>query len=106
MSVTAGGPSIKPTSSDSCRSQVRASHSGTCELASLIPARFRLEGRRPTVTVKAAYSKHKREDEQPRRADEADMMRQYLFGKPPRSLIWPGTWKDAAAEMVRIDLEA
>jgi integrase len=75
------------------------------ELASLLPRSFALKADNPTVTVAAAYSKHRREDVQPLRPDVADMMRQYIAGKPDAAL-WPGTWKDVAAEMVRFDLAA
>ncbi len=76
------------------------------ELASLTPASFRLDGARPTVTVRAAYSKRRREDVQPLRADVAEMMRQYIAGRPRRDPLWPGGWREDAAEVVRHDLEA
>lgn len=76
------------------------------ELGSLKPSSFRLEANPPTVTVKAAYSKHKREDVQPIRPDVAAMVRQYIAGKPAQSLLWPGNWTDCTAEMVRLDLAA
>jgi integrase len=76
------------------------------ELASLAPASFALDGPRPTVTAAAAYSKRRRKDVQPLRADVAEMMRQYVAGKPRRQPLWPGAWKEAAAEMVRHDLAA
>jgi integrase len=76
------------------------------ELASLTPLSFDLDGPTPTVTVEAACSKHRRTDVQPLRADVAEMMRQYIRGKPRRDPLWPGTWKKDGAAMVRIDLEA
>jgi integrase len=76
------------------------------ELASLTPESFAVDGERPTVTVAAGYSKRRRKDEQPIRVDLAGMLRSYLEGKPPRKPIWPGTWKDAAAEMLSQDLAA
>lgn len=74
------------------------------ELGSLIPASFDFDATPPTVTVEAAFSKHRRKDVQPLRADVAEMMRQYVEGRPPRALLWPGDWKKGGAQMVRIDL--
>jgi integrase len=76
------------------------------ELASLSPASFDLDGDKPTVTVGAAYSKRKRTDVQPLRADVAELMRQYLRGRPRRRPLWPGRWKENGAELVRHDLAA
>jgi integrase len=76
------------------------------ELASLTPSSFHLAGDRPTVTVAAAYSKHRREDVQQLRGDVAAMMRSYLDGRPRRQPVWPGTWHERAAEMIRKDLAA
>jgi integrase len=76
------------------------------ELANLEPASFDLASDPPTVRVEAAYSKHRRQDIQQLRPDVAEMMRQYLAGKPARAKIWPGSWQRAAAEMLRIDLAA
>jgi integrase len=60
---------------------------------------YTLDGPTPTVTVEAACSKH-------RRTDVAEMMRQYLQGRPRRQRLWPGTWKKDGAAVVRIDLAA
>jgi integrase len=87
------------------------------ELGSLTPESFflgsdapvvtdALAAGRPTVTVAAGYSKHRREDVQPLRSDVAEMMRQYLTGKVPGKPVWPGAWTEAGAEMVRLDLQA
>ena len=74
------------------------------ELGSLAPRSFRLDADPPTVTVEAGYSKRRRTDVQPLRADVTEMMRQYLADRPRAELLWPGTWKDVAAEMLRGDL--
>jgi integrase len=34
------------------------------------------------------------------------MMRQFIAGKPAGDLLWPGNWKDVAADMIRHDLAA
>jgi integrase len=76
------------------------------ELASLTPESFDLAAGPPTVTVAAAYSKRRREDRQRLRADVAEMMRQYLKGRPPGRPVWEGAaWYQKGAEMVRADLE-
>jgi integrase len=74
------------------------------ELASLTPASFDLDADLPTVTVRAACSKHRREDVQPLRADVAAMMRGYLAGRPRSAPVWPGAWPKRGAEMLRRDL--
>jgi site-specific recombinase XerD len=79
------------------------------ELASLTPASFRLDGDSATVTVTAAYSKRRRKDVLPLRADVASAFRTYLSerGLSANDRLWPGTWtKKASAKMIRIDLEA
>jgi integrase len=76
------------------------------ELASLSPDSFDLDGRQPTVTVAAAYSKRRRKDVQPLRGDVAEVMGQYLAGRPKGKAVWPGSWHERAAEMIRADLAA
>jgi integrase len=76
------------------------------ELASLTPASFDLEADPPTVTAEAAYSKRRRQDVQPLRPDVAQVIRAYIAGKPADRLLWPGTWVNKGAEMVRRDLAA
>jgi integrase/recombinase XerD len=51
------------------------------ELRSLVPESFDLDASSPTVTVEAAYSKHRRRDEQPIRCDLADLLRPWLANK-------------------------
>ncbi len=76
------------------------------ELGSLTPRSFSLDASPPTVTVEAAYSKHRRRDVQPLRPDVAELLRKYLAGRRADRRVWPGTWTGAAAEMLRLDLEA
>ena len=96
------------------------------ELASLTPASFDLDGDAPTVTVEAAYSKRKRRDVQPIPSHLADLVRPWLAERaedatggsavvlPLRrnrsdcgasGAVWPGSWQQRAADMVRADLE-
>ena len=94
------------------------------ELASLTPASFDLAADVPTVTLEAAYSKHRREDVLPLHPDLANRLRQWLSereqaqdgqrvtlsfdratdAKPER--LFPGTWSERAYKMLRNDLEA
>ena len=79
------------------------------ELASLTPRSFDLEVDPPTVTVEAAYSKHRRRDVLPIQPDLAASVHDYLErkGVGRGELIWPGTWSmKASARMLRIDLAA
>jgi len=78
------------------------------ELASLLPESFDLVNNPPTVTVEAAYSKHRRRDILPLRPDLAAIIKEYLAGGgAPGKPLWPGTWsKKASAKMLRIDLSA
>ncbi len=97
------------------------------ELASLSAASLLLDAEQATVTVQAAYSKHRREDVLPLRGDVAAMLRAWLQEKAqePRgearegskviqlktgpekktpTLLWPGKWLEDPAEMLRRDL--
>jgi integrase/recombinase XerC len=94
------------------------------ELASLTPASFDLKSDPPTVTIEAAYSKHRREDFLPLHPDLAARLRQWLSERErrqddqrvilslnraadaKRERLFPGTWPGKAAEMLRIDLDA
>jgi len=90
---------------------VVASHTGlrASELASLSPASLALDGNSPTIKVAAAYSKRRRDDVQPIRADLAELLRSWLASSGRTNVsdrLWPGTWKDSAAKMLRDDLDA
>jgi integrase len=74
------------------------------ELASLSPASFDFAAR--IVTVEAAYSKRRRRDEVDLRADVARLVQDYVEGLASAELLWPGTWPEVGAEMVRLDLAA
>src|SRR5207248_10508863 len=43
---------------------------------------------------------------QPLPPDVAAALRGYLEGRPAGEPVWPGSWADDAADMLRIDLEA
>src|SRR5262245_6447052 len=73
-----------------------------------MPASFALDDDTPTLTVEAAYSKHRREDVVPLHADLLSRLRPWLVDKPPRQRVWPGNWAKGkeAGVMLKADLEA
>ncbi len=72
------------------------------ELASLTPASFDLDADPPAVTVKAAYSKRRRDDRQPIRPDLADLLRPWLALRPPSGPLLD--LPDKLPPMLRADL--
>lgn len=75
------------------------------ELASLTAESFSLAGDRPTVTVKAAFSKHRREDVLPLRLETAEDLRLVLRNKLPLAPVF-NLALGHTARMFREDLEA
>ena len=75
-----------------------------CELASLTPDSFDLAGDRPTVTVGAAYDKRRRRALRRLPRPLAAGLAEYLRGKPAGVPVWPGTWTDRSAGMLKADL--
>ncbi len=73
------------------------------EIASLTPASFDLDADTPTVTVEAAYSKHRRRDVQPIRRDLAELLAPWLAGKAAGVPVCPMPDGKAAA-ILRADL--
>jgi integrase len=73
-------------------------------LRSLTRASFRLEGDEPSVTVEAAYSKRRREDQLPLRSETAALLRQHLAGKLPAARAFKFPRKEDTADMLRADL--
>ncbi len=102
------------------------------ELTTLTADSFDLDAEQPTVTVEAAYSKHRRRDVLPLRADLVVLLRPFVsnsrakaarFGQnctereddseavaggdsASAARLWSGTWADRAAEMLAADLAA
>jgi len=76
------------------------------ELASLTPASFALDGAAPTVTVAAAFSKHRRQDVLALRRDTAEALHVHLADKLPaaRAFNMPSKWR--LVKMLRADLAA
>ena len=94
------------------------------ELASLTPDNFDFEADPPAVTVEASYSKHRRRDVLPLNHQLAGRLHGWITEKAREpsdakdrskavpgqenvstGLLWPGTWCDNAAEMLRRDLK-
>ena len=94
------------------------------ELASLTRESFDLDSVTPLVTLKAAYSKHRREDVLPVRSDLAAQLRVRFAEQERQSVepsvvlsmqsafdlnrepLFPGTWPEKGAKILRADLEA
>lgn len=76
------------------------------ELRSLTPASFDFNGSPPTVTVQAAYSKHRREDVLPLHQDVAAELREYLKLKHPSAPAFPMQKTRRGSEMLQKDLAA
>ena len=78
------------------------------ELASLAPESFDLVAQPPTVTVQAAYSKHRRQDVLPLHPSLVGLLRPWLERKPAGHSVWPGNWAKGkeAGVMLKHDLKA
>ncbi len=76
------------------------------ELASLTPESFSMESDPPTVTVEAAYSKHRRRDVVPLHGDLVRQIRPWLSERSASARLWPGVWasQKRAAKMLKRDL--
>ncbi len=74
------------------------------ELRSLTPECFALDAEPPRITIKAGYSKRRRQDEQPIRRDLADSLTPWLEGKVAGKPVFKLTAR--TAEMIRADLAA
>src|SRR4051794_40822803 len=68
-------------------------------------ASFDLDSDQPVVRVRAAYTKNGDEAVLPLRPDLCDLLRPYLAGRPAVAPVWPGTWVERSARMLRKDLE-
>jgi integrase len=75
------------------------------ELRSLVPESFDLGADPPTVTVQAAYSKHRRRDVQPIRRDLADLLGPWLAARERGGPVF-ADMPAKTARMMRADLAA
>jgi len=73
------------------------------ELRSLTPSSFHLDDDPPAVTLRAAQSKHRRDDLQPIRLDLAESLRRWLADKPADRPVF-ATMPEKTAKMLRADL--
>jgi integrase len=76
------------------------------EIASLTRESFRLDGDPATVTVDAAFSKHRKQDVLPLHPDFAAMVREWLSDADPGEPLFPKLDKRRTWLMVKKDLEA
>ena len=107
VDVAAGGPTLWDiTGMDRAMLYLLAISTGfrRDELGSLNPGSFELESKTPSVTVEAAYSKHRRRDVQPIRPDLAPTLKAWLKGKVAGARLF--TIPRRSAEMIRRDLAA
>ena len=74
------------------------------ELRSLTGTSFVLDSTEPTVTVEAAYSKRRRDDVLPVRAETAAELRTFLAAKLPRAPAFNMPSKSGVVRMLRADL--
>ena len=75
------------------------------ELASLTPRSFRLADPRPTLTVEAACSKHRRRDTLPLHPELVGLLPRWLDGIEPDSPLFPRLDRKKTWLMVKKDLE-
>ena len=76
----------------------------TSELAALTPDAFDLDATPPTATLRAEDTKNKKSATQPLPPEVVEAMRPYLAGREADEPIWPGSWVDRSADMLKIDL--
>ena len=74
------------------------------ELASLMPSCFDLTADPPVIRVQAAYTKNSEEACQPIPVALGAALERFLATKPQDGLVWPGTWHEKSARMLRKDL--
>ncbi|MGL4423827.1 MAG: tyrosine-type recombinase/integrase, partial [Gemmataceae bacterium] len=76
------------------------------ELASLTPSAFQLDSKPYTVTLAGKNSKNKKTAVQPLIGEVVEDLRLYLATRDRTEVLWPGTWFERAADMIRRDLKA
>jgi integrase len=76
------------------------------ELAALRPEWFKLDHRPPLIELPASVAKSRKATRQPIPGGLAEALRGFLEGRAPGRPVWPGTWAERGAEMLRRDLEA
>lgn len=74
------------------------------ELAVLTPASFALDHDPPLVVLSAQQTKNGKAARQPLPLGVASQLRSYLATKPAGEAVWPGTWAEKPAKMLKQDL--
>lgn len=74
------------------------------ELRSLTGRSFDLTSGTPTVGVKARSSKRRKKELLPLSKETAQCLAGYLANRDPNKPLWPGSWWEKSAEMLRLDL--
>jgi integrase len=75
------------------------------ELASLTPVSFQLDHEPPTVTLAAAFSKHRRKDVLPLHPELVTLLRYWLKGMKPGDPLFPLLARKKLSEMIQKDLK-
>lgn len=76
------------------------------EIGSLRKSSFQLDADSPTVTLEAAYSKHRRKDVLPLHRDFVKEVRKWLVGVEPKELLFPGLGRRKTFKFIQVDLKA
>lgn len=74
------------------------------ELAALAKSSFKLDAEPPTAFLPAKLTKGGRDATMPLPPAVAAQMRSYLADRP-KGIVWPGTWSEKPAKMLRRDLK-
>ncbi len=107
IAAAEAGPVVKGMSGpDRARCYLVALGTGfrAAELATLTPERFDLDGKTPTATVPAGYTKNGRDAVQPMAPALARLLAPWLAALPPGRPVF--TLSDRTAEMIQADLAA
>lgn len=75
------------------------------EIASLTPSSFQLDGHSPTVTLEAAYSKHRRKDVLPLHPDLVPRLREWLSPLAANQVLFPDLAGRKTFTMIKKDLK-
>ena len=76
------------------------------ELAAIVPDNFDLNAGTPAVILPAEFTKNRKGAVQPLATDVVVELRVYLCGRPAKEPLWPGTWSQRSADMLKLDLDA
>jgi integrase len=74
------------------------------ELARLTPGHFDLDAEVPVARLGAKGTKNRKAAEQPLPPAVVARLRPYLAGRHADRPVWPGSWPDRSADMLRADL--